>query len=110
MRHHLRPLAALFLLTVPAFAQTSATPTYPQNGQTPNNSGSGAGPIDPMRDTTPKDTCRQLLEKAKSMTRPTSATRADAAEKEMALAVDAHEQGDYAACKMHAEAAMDAKK
>ncbi|MEI9929157.1 MAG: hypothetical protein WDM89_00960 [Rhizomicrobium sp.] len=98
-------------MRLPVLAQTTAVPTYTQNGQTPNNSGSGAGPIDPLKDATPGvDNCRQLMEKAKSMTAPTNPDRADAAEKELALAVDARERGDYAACRDHSIAAMEAKK
>lgn len=107
----LASLSAALILATPVFAQTTATPTYTQNGQTPNNSGSGAGPIDPLRDSTPnKDNCRQLLEKAKSMAAPTNPDRADGAEKELALAVDAREHGDYVSCRDHAVLAMEAKK
>jgi len=106
----LAPLAVALMVVTPVLAQTTATPTYTQGGQTPNNSGSGAGAIDPLKDATPVDNCRQLLEKAKSMTAPTNPDRADAAEKEMALAVDAREHHDYAACRDHATLAMEAKK
>jgi len=107
----LAPLAVALIVATPVLAQTTATPTYTQSGQTPNNSGSGAGAIDPLRDATPSvDNCRQLMQKAKSMTAPTNPDRADAAEKEMALAVDARDHRDYAACRDHAILAMDAKK
>jgi hypothetical protein len=107
----LAPLAAALILVTPVLAQTTATPTYTQNGQTPNNSGSGAGPIDPLRDSTPNvDNCRQLMEKAKSMAAPTNPDRADAAEKELAMAQDAKDHGDYAACREHSMTAMEAKK
>jgi hypothetical protein len=107
----LAPLTAALILAAPAFAQTTATPTYTQNGQTPNNSGSGAGAIDPLRDSTPQvDNCRQLLEKAKSMTAPTNPDRTDRAEKELALAQDARDNHDYGACRDHATLAMEAKK
>jgi hypothetical protein len=107
----LAPLAAALILATPVFAQTTATPTYTHNGQTPNNSGSGAGPIDPLRDSTPGvDNCRQLMEKAKSMTAPTNPDRADAAEKELAMAQDARDHRDYGACRDHATLAMEAKK
>ena len=104
------PLAAALVLATPVLAQTTATPTYTQSGQTPNNSGSGAGAVDPLRDTTPVDNCRQLLEKAKSMTAPTNPDRADRAEKEESLAQDAKDHGDYGACRDHAAMAMEAKK
>ncbi len=105
------PFAAVLVFAVPALAQTTATPTYTQNGQTPNNSGSGAGRIDPLRDSTPGvDNCRQLMEKAKSMTAPTNPDRTDVAEKELAMAQDARDHGDYAACRDHSIAAMEAKK
>jgi hypothetical protein len=104
------PVAAVLILAVPALAQTTTTPTYAQHGQTPNNSGSGAGPLDATKDNTPQvDSCRQLMQKAKSMAQPTNPDRADAAEKEMALAIDAREHGDYGACKMHVEQAMHYK-
>jgi hypothetical protein len=107
----LAPLVAALILSTPVLAQTTAVPTYTQNGQTPNNSGSGAGPIDPLKDATPQvDNCRQLLEKAKSMTAPTNPGRADGAEKELALAQDAKDHGDYGACRDHATLAMEAKK
>ena len=107
----LAPLAAALILSSPVLAQTTATPTYTQGGQTPNNSGSGAGPIDPLKDATPQvDNCRQLMEKAKSMTAPTNPDRADRAEKEIALAQDARDNHDYGACRDHATLAMEAKK
>ena len=106
----LAPLAAALVLATPVLAQTTATPTYTQNGQTPNNSGSGAGAIDPLRDSTPVDNCRQLLEKAKSMTAPTNPDRTDTAERELALAQDARDNHDYGACRDHATLAMEAKK
>lgn len=104
------PVAAALILAAPAIAQETTTPTYTQHGQTPNNSGSGAGPMDAMKDSTPQaDSCRQLMQKAKSMGQPTNPDRADAAEKEMALAIDARDHGDYAGCKMHVEQAMHYK-
>ncbi len=107
----LAPIAAALIFSSPVLAQQTATPTYMQNGQTPNNSGSGAGPIDPLRDATPGvDNCRQLTERAKSMAAPTNPDRADAAEKELAMAQDARDHGDYGACKDHAIMAMEAKK
>jgi hypothetical protein len=110
MRYSVILLPACMLFVAPASAQETATPTYTQHGQTPNNSGSGAGPLDPLKDSTPQaDNCRQLMQKAKSMAQPTSPDRADAAEKEMAMAVDARDHGDYAACRAHAEAAMQYK-
>jgi len=107
----LASLAAALILATPVFAQQTATPTYTHNGQTPNNSGSGAGPIDPMKDATPQvDNCRQLMERAKSMAAPTNPDRADVAEKELAMAQDANDHGDYGACRDHSMAAMEAKK
>lgn len=104
------PVAAVLILAAPALAQETTTPTYTQHGQTPNNSGSGAGAMDAMKDSTPQaDNCRQLMQKAKSMAQPTNPDRADAAEKEMALAIDARDHGDYGACKMHVEQAMHFK-
>jgi len=110
MRHSVMSLAACMLLVMPAFAQTTTTPGYGQHGQTPNNSGSGAGAMDATKDNTPQvDSCRQLMQKAKSMAQPTSPDRADAAEKELAMAVDARDHGDYVGCKMHVEQAMHYK-
>jgi len=104
------PVAAALIIAAPALSQETTTPAYTQHGQTPNNSGSGAGAMDEMKDSTPQaDNCRQLMQKAKSMAQPTNPDRADAAEKEMALAIDARDHGDYAACKMHVDQAMHYK-
>ena len=107
----LAPFAAALILATPVLAQQTATPTYTHNGQTPNNSGSGSGPIDPLRDATPDvDNCRQLMERAKSMAAPTNPDRADVAEKELAMAQDAKDHGAYGACRDHSVAAIEAKK
>jgi hypothetical protein len=110
MRYSMISLAACVLFVPPAVAQETTTPTYAQHGQTPNNSGSGAGPMDATRDNTPDiDSCRQLMQKAKSMAQPTSPDRVDAAEKELAMAADAAGHGDRAGCKAHVESAMHYK-
>ena len=86
-------------------------PTYTQHGQTPNNSGSGDGTWMPLQDSTPQvDNCRQLMQKAKSMAEPTNPDRTNVAEKELAMAQDAKDHGDYAACRDHSIAAIEAKK
>ena len=108
----LRPISLALLLACapPALAQETAAPTYTQHGQTPNNSGSGAGAMNATRDSTVQvDSCRQMAQKAKSMAAPTNPARADAAEKELALAADAADHGDFHACKLHVEAAMHYK-
>jgi hypothetical protein len=105
------PFAVALMFAVPALAQSTAVPTYTQSGQTPNNSGSGNGRVDPLRDATPSvDNCRQLMERAKSMAAPTNPDRTDVAEKELAMAQDAKDHGDYAACRDHSIAAIEAKK
>jgi hypothetical protein len=103
-------LAAAMFAAMPALAQQTATPTYMENGQTPNNSGSGAGKIDPNADATPgRDNCRQVMERANSMARPTDPARADDADRQMALAEDARANGDFRLCKHHAEIALHDK-
>jgi hypothetical protein len=105
------PFAAALMLALPALAQSTAVPTNMHDGQTPNNSGSGAGQIDPLRDATPQvDNCRQLMERAKSMAAPTNPDRTDVAEKELAMAQDAKDHGDYGSCRDHSIAAIEAKK
>jgi hypothetical protein len=56
-------VATALILAAPALAQETTTPTYTQHGQTPNNSGSGSGRMDAMKDSTPQvDSCRQQMQ------------------------------------------------
>ena len=97
-------LAAGLLLCTPVLA---GAPDYTHNGQTPDNSGSGAGSIDPMEGGLSwRDNCRQLIERASHLTDPTAPDAAEDARHEMSLAKDAQDAGDYRACKAHAMQAI----
>jgi len=97
-------LAAGLLLCTPVLA---SGPDYTHNGQTPDNSGSGAGPIDAMEGgLSYRDNCRQLIERASHLTDPTAPDAAEDARHEMGLARDAQADGDFRACKEHAMQAI----
>src|ERR1700751_2502708 len=97
-------VAGMLALSVPAFA---SGPTYMSNGQTPNNSGSGEGRVDPLQGTIPeKDTCEQWLERANQMTEPSNPYLAERAHRELHRAHRALAYGDEYACKRHVERAL----
>ena len=97
-------VAAALALAAPALA---SGPTYMSNGQTPNNSGSGEGRVDPLQGTIPsKDTCEQWLERARQMTEPSNPYLAERAHREIMLAHEALADGDEHACKRHAAHAL----
>ena len=97
-------VALALLLAAPALA---SGPTYMSNGQTPNNSGSGSGRVDPLQGTIPaKDTCAQWLERANQMTEPSNPSLAERAHRELYRAHEALADGDERACKLHAARAL----
>jgi|HubBroStandDraft_5_1064220.scaffolds.fasta_scaffold311369_2 hypothetical protein len=97
-------IAAMLLAAAPAAA---SSPTYMSNGQTPNNSGSGEGRVDPLQGTIPeKDTCEQWLERARQMTEPSNPYLAERAHHEITLAHEALAYGDEHACKRHVAHAL----
>lgn len=103
------PLAAGLLLCTQALADPPAD--YTNHGQTPNNSGSGTGQLDPLNGARPHaENCLQLLERAGHMTDPTAPDKADAARQEVAMAHEALDNGDERACKRHAITAMEYRK
>jgi hypothetical protein len=97
-------VAAAFALTAPAFASGA---NYMSNGQTPNNSGSGEGRVDPLHGAIPeKDNCEQWLERARQMTEPSNRELADRAHHQIMLAHEALADGDEHACKVHVAHAL----
>jgi hypothetical protein len=97
-------VAAALTLAAPAFA---SGPTYMSNGQTPNNSGSGEGRVDPLQGTIPeKDNCEQWLERAAHMTEPSNRDLADRAHHQIMLAHEALADGDEHECKVHVAHAL----
>lgn len=99
-------LAMALLTAAPAFADPPAD--YMANGQTPNNSGSGTAPADPLAGARPESqNCRQLIARANGLTAPSNPGRADEARREMRYAYDALADGDEHACKRHAIKAME---
>lgn len=95
---------AALLLTAPAFASGA---DYMANGQTPNNSGSGEGRVDPLYGAIPeKDNCEQWLERARQMTEPSNRELADRAHHQIMLAHEALADGDEHACKIHVAHAL----
>ena len=100
----LAAVAATLALSAPALA---SGPTYMSNGQTPNNSGSGSGRVDPLQGTIPeKDTCEQWLERANQMTEPSNPYLAERAHREIHRAHEALADGDEYGCKRHVERAL----
>jgi hypothetical protein len=97
-------VAAALMVSAPAIA---SGPTYMSNGQTPNNSGTGSGRIDPLQGTIPeKDTCEQWLERASQMTEPSNPYLAERAHREIHRAHEALADGDEYSCKRHVERAL----
>lgn len=99
-------LATLALLAAgPALADPPGD--FTGNGQTPNNSGNGAGFTDPLQGVPPHQTCERLMQRASTLTDPTSPARAADARHEVELAQDALDDGDEHACKRHALRAIE---
>lgn len=97
-------VAAALALSAPAFASGA---NYMANGQTPNNSGSGEGRVDPLYGAIPeKDNCEQWLERARQMTEPSNRELADRAHHQIMLAHEALADGDERACKIHVAHAL----
>jgi hypothetical protein len=97
-------VAAALTFAIPALA---SGPTYMSNGQTPNNSGTGSGRIDPLQGTIPeKDTCQQWLERARQMTEPSNPDLAERAHRQIRLAHEALADGDEDSCKLHVAHAL----
>jgi hypothetical protein len=97
-------VAAALTLAAPAFASGA---NYMANGQTPNNSGSGEGRVDPLYGAIPeKDNCEQWLERARQMTEPSNRELAERAHHQIMLAHEALADGDEHECKIHVAHAL----